>query len=102
MAVNVTNAIGAFNKAAGLGSAGLEPRDTPKGADFASMVKDAAEAAIEAGRKSEQVTVQAVAGNADLADVVTAVNNAEITLQTVVAVRDRVINAYQEIMRMPI
>jgi flagellar hook-basal body complex protein FliE len=35
-------------------------------------------------------------------DVVTAVSNAEMTLQTVVAVRDRVLNAYQEIMRMPI
>ncbi len=35
-------------------------------------------------------------------DVVQAVSNAELTLQTVVAVRDRVVNAYQEIMRMPI
>jgi flagellar hook-basal body complex protein FliE len=33
--------------------------------------------------------------------VVEAVNAAEITLQTVVAVRDRIITAYQEIMRMP-
>ena len=31
-----------------------------------------------------------------------AVTNAEITLQTVVSIRDRVIQAYQEILRMPI
>ncbi|MEM6903398.1 MAG: flagellar hook-basal body complex protein FliE, partial [Pseudomonadota bacterium] len=34
-------------------------------------------------------------------DVVMAVNNAEITLQSVVSIRDRVISAYQEILRMP-
>ena len=46
--------------------------------------------------------MQAVANQADLNDIVTAVNNAEMTLQTVVAIRDRVIQAYQEILRMPI
>ncbi len=45
--------------------------------------------------------VQAVAGGANLQEVVEAVNAAEITLQTVVAVRDRIITAYQEIIRMP-
>ena len=43
-----------------------------------------------------------VAGQADMVDVVNAVNTAEITLDTVVAVRDKVIAAYQDIMRMPI
>ena len=38
----------------------------------------------------------------ELTDIVQAVNNAEIALQTVVAVRDRVIDAYQQIIRMPI
>jgi flagellar hook-basal body complex protein FliE len=46
--------------------------------------------------------MQGVAGNVDIRDVVMAVNNAEVTLQTVVAVRDKVIAAYQDIMRMPI
>ena len=41
-------------------------------------------------------------GQVDIRDVVMAVNNAEVTLQTAVAVRDKVIAAYQEIMRMPI
>ena len=43
-----------------------------------------------------------IAKQAELADVITAVSNAEVTLQTVVAIRDRVIQAYQDIMRMPI
>ena len=46
--------------------------------------------------------IQALAGKADLADVVTAVSNAELTLQTVVAVRDRVVAAYLDILKMPI
>ena len=43
-----------------------------------------------------------VAGKANIVDVVNAVNAAEITLDTVVAVRDKVVAAYQSIMNMPI
>ena len=45
---------------------------------------------------------QAVQGQGSMIDMVTAVSSAEASLQTVVAVRDQVIQAYQEIMRMPI
>jgi flagellar hook-basal body complex protein FliE len=72
------------------------------GPDFASLLRDGAKAAIETGRKSEELSQQAIAGKADLRDVVAAVNNAELTLQTVVAVRDKVIAAYQSILQMPI
>ena len=58
--------------------------------------------ALDAGRRSEAAASGAVSGQANLQDVVEAVNAAEITLQTVVAVRDRMINAYQEIIRMPL
>ena len=44
----------------------------------------------------------AVQGQGSLIDVVTAVSSAEASLETVIAVRDQVIQAYQEIMRMPI
>jgi flagellar hook-basal body complex protein FliE len=43
-----------------------------------------------------------VAGKTELIDVVTAISSAEASLETVMAVRDQVISAYQEIMRMPI
>ena len=52
--------------------------------------------------EGERQSLKAAAGTADLNDVVMAVGKAEMTLQTVVAVRDRVIQAYQEIIRMPI
>ena len=44
----------------------------------------------------------AASGKANVVDVVTAVAESETALQTLVAVRDRVISAYEEIMRMQI
>ncbi len=72
------------------------------GKDFLALVKDAAQEAIQTGQKAEAMSVAGVAGKADLMDVVRAVGNAEVTLQTVVAVRDKMVNAYQELLRMPI
>jgi flagellar hook-basal body complex protein FliE len=53
-------------------------------------------------RQGEASSLQAVTGKADLTAVTQAVNNAEIALQAVTAVRDRVIAAYQDISKMPI
>ena len=41
-------------------------------------------------------------GGGNLTDVVTALSRAELTLQTATAIRDRVVQAYQDIMKMPI
>ena len=71
-------------------------------ASFGGLLEKVLSDALDAGRRSEAVASGAVAGQANLQDVVEAVNAAEITLQTVVAVRDRMINAYQEIIRMPL
>lgn len=101
MAINPADAIRAFNRAASLGSAGMEARETPQSTFLETLGKVTTDS-IDANRKAEALTEKAVVGQAELMDVVTAVSNAEMTLQTVVAVRDRVLNAYQEIMRMPI
>jgi flagellar hook-basal body complex protein FliE len=69
---------------------------------FATMVTDSLKDAVQTGRAAEELRLKQIAGEADLKDVVTAVANAEYTLETVVAVRDKVITAYQEILRMPI
>ncbi len=72
------------------------------GASFSQFLKSTVDDAIDNQYKAEAVQMEALTGKVDLADLVTAVSNAELTLNTVVAVRDRVINAYQEIIRMPI
>lgn len=69
---------------------------------FLDMVSKAAKDAVDTGHKDEGTSMQGIAKQADLVDVVSAVSNAELTLQTVVTVRDRVIQAYQDIIRMPI
>ena len=69
---------------------------------LADLVADAVSAAIDAGRQGEALTAKAVTGEADLRQVVTAVTNAEVSLQTAIAIRDRVIEAHQDIMRMSI
>lgn len=79
---------------------GLEARQTGDG--FGSLLDQVGRQVADAARKSEAKTVAAVSGKADVGDVVTAVSNAEVALQTVVAVRDRVIQAYEDIIRMPI
>ena len=102
MAVNFTNALTAYaNAAARAGKPGLEARGDG-GGDFAKLLQDVAKSATETLRSGEDMSIRAAAGQADLVEVVTAVNNAEMTLQTVVAVRDQVIQAYNDIIRMPI
>lgn len=72
------------------------------GASFLDLVGSALKGAADSGYKSELVSTKALSGKADLTDVVTAVSEAETALNAVVNVRDRVINAYQEIIKMPI
>jgi flagellar hook-basal body complex protein FliE len=75
--------------------------DSP-GGDFGAMVREAVDQTVATLESGENATLAQATGRADIVDVVTAVAETEVTLKTLVAVRDRVISAYQEIMRMPI
>lgn len=84
-------------------SAGLDDDNSTQQTSFSQMVKDAIKGSIDQEYNAEALQTQSMTGgNVDLADLVTAVSNAELTLNTVVAVRDRVISAYQDILKMPI
>jgi len=74
---------------------------TPQ-ADFGQMVENAVGSVVEAGRAADQKAIGLVEGKTDVVDVVTAIAETEVALETMVSVRDRVISAYEEIMRMPI
>lgn len=80
-------------------ASGATPAD---GAGFADMVQNAISQTIQTGRQADAVMTQAAIGKAELVDVVTAIAAAEVALETMVSVRDSAIQAYQEIMRMPI
>jgi flagellar hook-basal body complex protein FliE len=81
---------------------GLSSTSGAEGSSFSDMVKGVVDNVIEQSQASEKASMNAVAGGGDPLDVVTAITSAEVTLQTVVAVRDKMIQAYQEIIRMPI
>jgi|LNFM01.2.fsa_nt_gb flagellar hook-basal body complex protein FliE len=80
---------------------GMEARSAGA-SDFSKLVSEAAEATVNTMKQGEAASVLGLAGKIDLSQVVTAVSNAEVTLQAAVAVRDKVVQSYLEILRMPI
>lgn len=99
---NFTNALAAYNAASKIKPEVSYSNKPNASGTFAEMVKDVVVNTVEANKASEKLSLKAIAGEADIREVVAAVSNAEIALETVVAIRDKVTNAYQEILRMPI
>lgn len=102
-------AAGAYASIQGMGAGNLmrKPLAAVGGAeaggpDFSAMIGKALEATADAGRKADTQTASVAQGRSDIVDVVTAVAESEAAIETLVAVRDRVIAAYEEIMRMPV
>jgi flagellar hook-basal body complex protein FliE len=105
-ALNAANVYGAMSRLANRGQAeqaktGATP-DAAGGVDFGSMLRNEVKSVVDQGKASEAKQAGLMAGKADLVDVVTAVSETEVALDTMVSVRDRVISAYEEIMRMAI
>jgi flagellar hook-basal body complex protein FliE len=76
--------------------------DSAPGTDFAAMVGDAAQSALQTLHQGEQTTAAGIVGKTDVQDVVQALSNAEVTMQAVVEVRDKVVAAYNDIMHMSV
>jgi flagellar hook-basal body complex protein FliE len=73
-----------------------------QGPDFGKVLADQLQGVMNAGKASDQMSLDLVNGKANVVDVVTAVSQTELAMESMVAVRDKVISAYEEIMRMPI
>jgi flagellar hook-basal body complex protein FliE len=84
------------------GAMPASPTAAPAQSGFADLLTNVMGDMTAASRAAETQMASAVQGQGSLIDVVTAVSSAEASLETVMAVRDQVIQAYQEIMRMPI
>lgn len=89
-----------LDSAGSLGGAGKS--EGGNGPSFGALLKDAVGSVMEAGKKSDAQTVAAAAGKANVMDVVTAVAETDVAVSTLVSVRDKVIQSYEDIMRMPI
>ncbi len=90
----------AIKQAQGVSSEGQASE--AQGVSFGNMVQNALSQTVQSTQQAETMVVANMEGRAELIDAVTAISSAETNLQAVIAIRDQVISAYQEIMRMPI
>ena len=98
MAVNPTNFLA--NAAAVTKTGAAEKKPT---VDFGDVLSGAVKNIAETQKKAETMTIKVAQGeNIPLQDVIQAVSEAEMTLQTFLTVRDKAIEAYQEVIRTPI
>jgi len=72
------------------------------GLNFGLILKDVMQTVSEVGRKSDAQAQAVATGKANMVDVVTAVAESETAIQALVSVRDKVIAAYEDILKMPI
>jgi flagellar hook-basal body complex protein FliE len=84
------------------GGAGKTSDSGSGGQSFGALLKDAIGSVMDAGRKSDAQTVAMASGKANVMDVVTAVAETDVAVSTLVSVRDKVIQSYEDIMKMSI
>ena len=75
---------------------------TPAAGDFGAMVGQAARASLATLRQAEVTSARGVAGTADVQEVVQAATAAELTVQTMTQLRDKVVGAYTDVLRMAV
>ena len=100
VAANAYSALARMMESGGAEKAG--PTGGGSGPSFSAVLKDAVGSVLEAGKKSDAQTMAMTSGKANVMDVVTAVAETDVAVSTLVSVRDRVIQSYEDIMKMPI
>lgn len=83
-------------------AAGSTAAEATPGADFGATLQHALGDAVASGQDAEAKAMQAIQGGGNITEVVTAISRAQLALQSATAVRDRVVQAYQDIIKMPI
>lgn len=84
------------------GAADPGRREEGGGLSFSEALGEAARAMERTLREGEAAAAETVSGNGDVQSLVEALTATEMALETAVTVRDRVVEAYQEILRMPV
>lgn len=85
-----------------LASGSMTPGGPTPGEDFGATLERAVGGAIAEGHAADNQAAAAITGTGSITDVTTALARAELALQSATAIRDRVVQAYQDIMKMPI
>lgn len=105
MSINATSAAGAYaealQRAAQAPGTGAETAAKSLPGSFGDLLAQQVQGLETSAKAGEAAATQAAAGQGNLVDLVTQVAEAEVMLQTAVTIRDQVISAYQDIMKMP-
>ena len=96
------NAYAALSRIMESGGAEKGGQAAAGGPSFSALLKDAVGSVLDAGKKSDAQTMAMSSGKANVMDVVTAVAETDVAVSTLVSVRDRAIQSYEDIMKMPI
>jgi flagellar hook-basal body complex protein FliE len=97
--VTPSAAVEAYARTARQASGGQPTKAVP---DFGATMEKALDQAVQTGHKADDQAMKAISGGGNLTEVVTALSHAELTLQTATVIRDRVVQTYQDIIKMPI
>ncbi|HYG86944.1 MAG TPA: flagellar hook-basal body complex protein FliE [Azospirillum sp.] len=87
---------------AATGTSAVNPGAEAAETSFGDFLDRQIAQSVDTVKESERVSMAAIAGKASAQDVVRSVMAAEMTLQTVVSIRDKMVQAYQDIMRMAV
>jgi flagellar hook-basal body complex protein FliE len=98
---NGLDEIGGAEKSAAFGASALAPGENT-GMNFASIMGDMASQTINNLKGAEAMSFKAIEGKANTREVVDAVMEAQQSLQTAMALRDKIVSAYLEITKMQI
>lgn len=96
----VNNAYGSSSRLQG-GAGAMEAPEEAR-VNFADMLRNAAQNSVTTVREAEQVQQMGLTGDVSAQQVVEATMEMETTLRLAVSVRDRLVEAYQQIMQMPV
>ena len=97
---DISNAIAALTRNGSLPDAKNIQQPKVGGQGFGDMLEKAMRSSADTLRAGEAASADAVQGKGNIQQLVGTITQAELMLETVVAVRDRAVSAYQELMRM--
>lgn len=101
MAANLLNGINAYRTSSSLAGMIANPLQGA-GGEFSVMLEKAFDHLRGSINKSEAISAKSLVREANLVDLVTAISEAETMLQTTMTIRDKVITAYQDVLKMPV
>lgn len=101
MVMDAVNAISAYQNAGAKGAGGQKGlvKADEEMETFSDVLGTFVGDAVESVKKGEEMAAKGAVGKADMQDVILAVSEAEVMMTAMTTIRDKVITAYQEVIR---